>query len=89
MQVCPNCGAKQDELSEIKEGVWYCPHCDETYAITKGRPSVTEHKKTVLEAMSDKLKEVCDKVDSHDSVLNGQSPSKKQGIFDWMFGGDE
>lgn len=84
MNLCPSCG--NQELEEIKENVHYCNQCDATFSKESGKPKVTEHKETIIEAMSNKLKVAFEKIDHLEETLQGKS--KKEGIFDHLYDED-
>ena len=53
-RTCGNCGT---DLEDLGEGKHYCPNCDETFTINKGKQMVAKPKKNVLEQIKDKIKQ--------------------------------
>lgn len=78
MQYCPNCGKKESELTKISDTQWYCPDCDETYTIEKGKPRVDKSSKTKFDQIADTFKNINDRLKN---IENNQSVEDDEEFF--------
>ena len=84
LEYCPNCGARIGEgLIKIKDGVYYCEKCDDTYAIRKGRVEVDKKSRTVFDEIKNGLKRLGERVEEIDNKLSGSK--KIENNDSWLF----